>query len=192
MLLRAALAHVQFETIHPFLDGNGRLGRLLIALLLHHGQLLSQPLLYLSLYFKRHRSVYYELLDRVRKEGDWEAWVDFFLEGVQLTASAAVQTVQRLNALFAEDVNRIQTQTGSSAAATQSALRVFSVLRERPLCSLKQIAARSGLSFPTASKAVQSLAGWGVVHELTGQRRNRVFAYSAYLAILNEDGEPLT
>jgi Fic family protein len=188
-LLRAAMAHVQFETIHPFLDGNGRLGRLLIVLLLYHGRVLSQPLLYLSLYFKQHRSIYYELLDRVRVEGDWEAWVDFFLEGVERTASGAVQTVQRLTGLFAEDVNRIQMREGVSAAAIRSMLRVLAALRERPLCSLKELANRSGLSFPTASKAVQALVESGLVHELTGQRRNRVFAYTAYLAILNEEEE---
>jgi Fic family protein len=186
-LVRAALAHVQFETIHPFLDGNGRLGRLLIALLLHHGGLLAQPLLYLSLYLKQHRPVYYELLDRVRTQGDWEAWVDFFLEGVQQTACGAVQTAQRLVALFQQDTQRVQA-LGSAAAR---ALRVLDCLRQRPMCPLKQLASASGLSFPTASKAVQTLAELGIVHELTGQRRNRVFVYSAYLSILNEDGQPL-
>lgn len=186
-LARAALAHVQFETIHPFLDGNGRLGRLLIALLLHHGGLLTQPLLYLSLYLKQHRPVYYELLDRVRTHGDWEAWVDFFLEGVQQTASGAVQTAQRLVALFQQDTQRVQT-LGSAAAR---ALRVLEGLRQRPMCPLKQLASDSGLSFPTAAKAVQTLADLGIVHELTGRRRNRVFVYSAYLSILNEDGQAL-
>jgi Fic family protein len=188
-LLRAALAHVQFETIHPFLDGNGRLGRLLIVLLLHRDHLLSQPLLYLSLYFKQHRAMYYELLDRVRTHGDWEAWVDFFLEGVQQTASGAVDTAQRLGALFAQDRQRVQ--ASGSTAATGRALSVLDCLRQRPLSSLKHLAADSGLSFPTAAKAVQTLVDLGVMHELTGQRRNRVFAYSAYLGILNEDGEPL-
>ncbi|MBH2020699.1 MAG: Fic family protein [Burkholderiales bacterium] len=186
-LARAALAHVQFETIHPFLDGNGRLGRLLIALLLHHCGLLTQPLLYLSLYLKQHRPVYYELLDRVRTHGDWEAWVDFFLEGVQQTASGAVQTAQRLVALFQQDTQRVQT-LGSAAAR---ALRVLEGLRQRPMCPLKQLASDSGLSFPTAAKAVQTLADLGIVHELTGRRRNRVFVYSAYLSILNEDGQAL-
>jgi Fic family protein len=186
-LLRAALAHVQFETIHPFLDGNGRLGRLLIALQLYHNQLLSQPLLYLSLYLKQHRLVYYELLDRVRVDGDWEAWVDFFLEGVERTASSAVETVQRLTGLFAEDVSRIQMQNGVSATAIRSRLRVLGALRERPLCSLKELANRSDLSFPTTAKAVQNLVESGLVHELTGQRRNRIFAYTAYLDILNEE-----
>ena len=189
-LLRAALAHVQFETIHPFLDGNGRLGRLLIALLLHHGRLLSQPLLYLSLYFKRHRAVYYDLLDRVRTHGDWEAWVDFFLEGVHLTATEAVQTVESLSKLFALHIAQITTQS-KNAYAAQSVLRVLAVLRARPLCSLRYLAASSGLSFPTAAKAVQTLCAAGMVHELTGLRRNRVFAYTEYLAVLNKEGQAL-
>jgi Fic family protein len=188
-LLRAALAHVQFETIHPFLDGNGRLGRLLIALLLRHGRLLSEPLLYLSLYFKQHRTLYYELLDRVRTHGDWEAWTDFFLEGVRDTAASAVQTARRLGALFANDIQRVQ-QDGSSAA-TASALRALAALRQRPLTNLKHLATNSGQSFPTASKAVQTLARLGVVQERSGQRRNRIFAYTAYLDVLNEGGAPL-
>ena len=187
VLLRAALAHVQFETIHPFLDGNGRLGRLLIALLLHHGGLLTQPLLYLSLYFKEHRPVYYELLDRVRTAGDWEAWVDFFLEGVESTAREAVETARRLRQLFEEDTSRIQ-QTGRAAP---NALRVLGALRQRPIVTLKHLRDADGMTFPTASKAMQTLIAAGIARELTGQRRNRVFVYDAYLAILNEGGQPL-
>lgn len=187
LLLKAALAHVQFETIHPFLDGNGRLGRLLIALLLHQGGLLGQPLLYLSLYLKQHRPVYYELLDRVRRQGDWEAWVDFFLEGVEHTALGAVQTARRLVTLFAEDTRRTQA-IGRGAA---NALRVLTALRQRPVLSLKQLCLTSAMTFPTAGKAMQHLVATGVARELTGQRRNRVFVYDAYLAILNEGGEPL-
>lgn len=187
-LLRAALAHVQFETIHPFLDGNGRLGRLLIVVMLHHGELLSQPLLYLSLYFKQHRLVYYNLLDRVRTEGDWEAWVDFFLEGVYQTASEAVRMVQRLTVLFNQDINRLPQQIKGSTV--RSAAEVLGVLQERPLCNLKEMAKRTGLSVPTVSNAVQSLIHEGMVQELTGQRRNRVFAYRAYLDVLNEENLP--
>ena len=188
-LLRAALAHVQFETIHPFLDGNGRLGRLLIALLLHHGQLLSEPLLYLSLYFKQHRALYYQLLDRVRIDGDWEAWIDFFLEGVRDTANGAVDTVQRLGKLFAVDVARVE--NSGTAAMTFTALRVLAALRQRPLITLKQLSILSGFSFPTTSKAIRNLSTLGIVQERTGQRRNRIFAYGAYLDILNEGGAPL-
>lgn len=182
MLLRAALAHVQFETVHPFLDGNGRLGRLLIALLLHHGGILQQPLLYLSLYFKQHRSVYYELLSGVRLEGGWEAWIDFFLEGVEKTATGAVQTAQRLLSLFEEDRLRVQGK-GSSI------LQVLSSLRDRPLCNIKRLADDCGLTIPTTTTAIQSLVELGIASEVTGQRRNRIFAYTAYLAILNEEGE---
>lgn len=187
VLIKAALAHVQFETIHPFLDGNGRLGRLLIALLLHQGGLLAQPLLYLSLYFKQHRPMYYELLDRVRTEGDWEAWVDFFLEGVAQTAQDAVQTAQRLVALFQQDSERIQA-SGRGAANAQ---RVLNALRSHPVATLKLLSAETGISFPTVGKVMQTLTQLGIARELTGQRRNRVFVYDGYLNILNEGGEAL-
>lgn len=187
VLIKAALAHVQFETIHPFLDGNGRLGRLLIALLLHQGGLLSQPLLYLSLYFKQHRPVYYELLDKVRTQGNWEAWVDFFLEGVAQTAQDAVQTAQCLVALFQHDSQRIQ-NAGRGAA---NALRVLNALRSHPVATLKLLCTETGISFPTVGKVVQTLIQLGIVRELTGQRRNRVFVYDGYLSILNEGGEAL-
>lgn len=187
IVIKAALAHVQFETIHPFLDGNGRIGRLLIAFILHHGRVLSSPLLYLSLYFKQHRSDYYRLLDHVRTTGDWEAWIDFFLEGVASTASNAVGTAQRLVALFKEDAARVQT-VGRGAS---SALRVFNVLCERPVMTLSELCEQTGLSFPTASKSINGLLEIGIVRELTGGRRNRIFAYDHYLAILNEGTEPL-
>lgn len=187
VLLKAALAHVQFETIHPFLDGNGRLGRLLIALLLHDAGALRQPLLYLSLYLKQHRSLYYELLGRVRTEGDWEAWVLFFLEGVEQTAQGAVKTAQRLAGLFAQDAARVQ----ASGRGAATALRVLDALRQRPLCTLRQLAPGAGITFPTASKAMGALLALGIARELTGQRRNRVFVYDAYLNILNEGGEAL-
>ena len=187
VLIKAALVHVQFETIHPFLDGNGRLGRLLIVLLLHQGELLAQPLLYLSLYFKQHRPLYYELLDRVRAQGDWEAWVDFFLEGVAETAQGAVQTAQRLLALFRQDSQRIQA-AGRGAA---NALRVLNALRSHPVSSLKLLRTETGMSFPTASKVMQTLIQLGIARELTGQRRNRVFVYEGYLNILNEGSEVL-
>ena len=186
-LVRAALAHVQFETIHPFLDGNGRLGRLLIALVLHHAGVLRQPLLYLSLYLKQHRGEYYRLLDAVRRDGDWEAWVDFFLEGVQRTSNGAVETAHRLLALFRDDGERVAA-LGRPAA---NALRVFGALRRRPLATINDLVARSGVSYPTAARAVQSLENLGIVREITGRRRDRVFAYDAYVAILNEGAEPL-
>jgi Fic family protein len=187
ILMKAALAHVQFETIHPFLDGNGRLGRLLVALLLYHGGLLVEPLLYLSLYLKKHRAVYYSHLDAVRTHGDWEAWTDFFLEGVEETALGAVQTAQRLVRLFEDDIRR--TQKGGRGAA--NALRVLGELRQRPMLSLKQLCLEAAMNFQTASKAMQLLVTSGIARELTGRRRNRIFVYDAYLAILNEGGEPL-
>jgi Fic family protein len=186
-LIRAALAHVQFETIHPFLDGNGRLGRLLIALVLHHDGVLRQPLLYLSLYFKQHRAEYYRLLDSVRQEGDWEAWVDFFLEGVQATSAGAVATAHRLLALFRDDHARIAA-LGRPAA---NILRVFEALRRRPLATINDLSARASVSYPTAARAVQSLEELGIVREITGRKRDRVFAYDAYLSALNEGAEPL-
>ena len=187
VLVRAALAHVQFETIHPFLDGNGRLGRLLVVLMLIDGGVLQQPLLYLSLFFKQHRSRYYELLDGVRQQGDWEAWIDFFLEGVETTASAAVTTAQRLFALFRADEERLAGLGRSGPSVRQG----YAALRRRPLTSTKQLKELSGLSFPTAGKALETLVDLGIAREITGGRRNRLFAYDAYLAILGEGTEPL-
>lgn len=186
-LIKAALAHVQFETIHPFLDGNGRVGRLLIAFILHHDGLLTKPLLYLSLYFKQHRSEYYRLLDLVRTDGDWEAWIDFFLEGVEKTASNAVETAKRLLSLFQQHERQIQ-KIGRRAS---TCLRVFQAFCERPLGNLNQICKTTGLSFPAASKAVDELIKITILQELTGQRRNRIFAYDQYLSILSEGTEPL-
>ena len=185
-LVKAALAHVQFETVHPFLDGNGRIGRLLIAFILRHYDVLSQPLLYLSLYFKQRRAEYYRLLDLVRAEGDWEAWLDFFLEGVESTAANAVQTAQRLEVLFREDGARIK-----SLGRATSAIRVFDAICMRPVTTLNEICQRASATFPTAAKGMDMLLNLGIARELTGQRRNRVFAYQRYLDILNEGTEPL-
>jgi Fic family protein len=184
-LIKAALAHVQFETIHPFLDGNGRVGRLLIALILHHEGVLRQPLLYLSLYLKQQRAEYYRLLDAVRLTGDWEAWLDFFLEGVAQTAAGAVETAHRLLALFDADAARVQ---GLGRAAA-NALRVFEILRRRPLATIDALAAQTGVAYPTAARAVDALTRLGIVREITGRKRERVFAYTAYLDILNEGAD---
>jgi Fic family protein len=186
-LVKTALAHVQFETIHPFLDGNGRIGRLLIAFILHHEGVLSMPLLYLSLYFKQHRAEYYRLLDQVRMEGDWEMWLDFFLEGVAHTASNAVETAQRLVRLFKEDEQKVKT-LGRMAAST---LRVFHALSAHPIMSINSVCERTGMQFPTVAKSVDHLERFGIAGERTGKRRNRIFAYDRYLAILNEGTEPL-
>lgn len=187
VLAKAALAHVQFETLHPFLDGNGRVGRLLIALMLASEGVLHQPLLYLSLYFKRHRSEYYRLLDEVRTEGDWEGWLDFFLEGVRSTAQSAVDTAHRLLGLFAEDAERI-TGTGRGSATV---FRVFEELRRSPVTTKPALRDRTGLSFTTVARSITTLEQLGVVREVTGHKRNRVYVYDQYLDILNEGGEPL-
>lgn len=187
LLLRAGLAHVQFETVHPFLDGNGRVGRLLIALMLHHGGALREPLLYLSLFLKQHRDDYYAFLKEVRHRGDWEAWLAFFLHGVTETAEGAVETAHRLLALFGEDQARIQ-RMGRAAG---SALRVHQALRERPIGAIQALANGAGLSFPTASAGMTVLENLGIARELTGKKRNRLFGYDRYLAILGEGTEPL-
>ena len=186
-LIRAGLVHLQFETIHPFLDGNGRVGRLLIPLLLIPDGLLRHPLLYLSLYFKQNRFTYYDLLDEVRRSGDWESWMKFFLTGVAHTADAAVTTAERLLALFDEDEKRIQ-QQGRRAG---SALRVHQALKERPIISLREVVKRTGLTLPTAGSGMQVLEGLGISLELTGLPRDRRYAYQQYIDILSEGTEPL-
>jgi len=186
-LIKAALAHVQFETIHPFLDGNGRVGRLIIAILLHHSGVLSQPLLYLSLYFKKHREEYYRLLDLVRQEGDWEAWLDFFLEGVEQTANGAVMTAQRLIKMFAEDEEKLKTLK----RAAISAMNIFNVFRSRPILTIGEVCKRSGMTFPSASKAIENLIKVGIVQEITGKQRDRIFVYKQYLLILSEGTEQI-
>lgn len=186
VLLRAGLAHVQFETIHPFLDGNGRVGRLLITLLLCHAGVLRQPLLYLSLYFKQQRNTYYDLLNHVRLTGDWESWLEFFLEGVKLTAEGAVSTAQRLSRLFQEDHNRIEAVGGRR---TGSALRVHAALKAQPILSLPVACRATKLSFQTAATAMELLAQHGIAREITGKRRDRLFVYEQYLSILNEETE---
>jgi Fic family protein len=185
LLIRAGLAHVQFETIHPFLDGNGRVGRLLITLQLHHAGVLRDPLLYLSLYLKQHRPIYYDLLDGVRRHGDWEAWLAFFLEGVRETAEGAVATAEHLAEMLASDRQKIE-RTGRRAG---SALRVHEALKLRPILSLPDVCRQTGLSFPAASSAMDLLADEGIAREITGKLRNRLFAYTAYLATLSEGTE---
>ncbi len=185
VLVRAALAHVQFETIHPFLDGNGRVGRLLVTFLLCHAGVLREPLLYLSLYLKQHRATYYELLDRVRREGDWEAWLGFFLAGVKETADGAVATAHRLSEMFAADHAKVE-KRGRRAG---SALRVHDALKARPIRSMPDVCGATGLSFPAASSAMDLLVEEGIARELTGKRRNRLFVYDRYLGILSEGTE---
>ena len=183
-LVRAGLAHAQFETIHPFLDGNGRIGRLLISLLLYHDGVLRQPLLYLSLYFKERRTEYYAFLDGIRRHGDWEAWLLFFLDGVTRTARGAVATAGRLDALFREDRSKIQ-----PGRAAGSALRLHQAISERPIISLSAAAAHTGLSFRTIAAAMRELERLGIARELTGRRRNRLFGYQRYIGIMSEGTE---
>jgi len=185
-LVKAALSHVQFETIHPFLDGNGRVGRLLITLLLNAEGILREPLLYLSLYFKQHRERYYELLSTVRKEGDWEAWLDFFAAAVRETASAAVDTARSVVEVFRADRERIR----AVGRGSLSALQVHHELQRRPLCNISTLVRATTLTPPTIGKALGTLIKLGIVHELTGRRRNRVFVYGRYIETLNKGTEP--
>ena len=187
LLIKAALAHVQFETIHPFLDGNGRVGRLLIALLLCADEALSEPMLYLSLYFKANRDAYYELLQRVRTDGDWEAWLDFFLRGVIETTEQATNTAKRIMGLFTADRTKVEA-LGRPAA---SALRVYDILQKRVALSIPKAAKQLGISQPTVTSAIVHLVKLGIAQEATGRKRKKLYVYDAYLKILNEGAEPI-
>ena len=184
-LLKAALAHVQFESIHPFLDGNGRLGRLLITLLLCEQKVLREPMLYLSLYFKTHRWQYYELLNNVRLTGDWETWLDFFAEAVMVTATQAVDTAQQLFHLTNQDRDKI---SGLGRAAA-SALRIHRVLMEIPIASSGSLVKKTELTPATVNKALSHLEKLGIVKELTAHKRNRLFSYAGYIDIINRGTE---
>jgi Fic family protein len=178
---------VQFETIHPFLDGNGRLGRLLITLLLCARGALREPLLYLSLYFKTHRATYYDLLQRVRTQGVWEEWLAFFLEGAEATAKQAADTAVELIRLFEADRKRIQA-IGRSAL---SALRVHEYMQKKPLINIGLAARVLNLSVPTVSGALARLEELGIARETTGRERDRIFAYTQYLNIVSAGTEPI-
>lgn len=186
-LVKAALAHVQFETIHPFLDGNGRVGRLLIPMLLCVEGVLRQPLLYLSLYFKQNRDRYYALLNRVRTEGEWEAWVAFFAAGVEETANSAVATAQRMNEMAQADRTSIQ----SVGRVAGSALQVHHALLSRPINTIGRLAVDTGLSVPAVTSSLAAMTGLGLVREITGRRRGKVFSYGPYLDVLAQGTEPL-
>jgi Fic family protein len=186
-LIKAALIHVQFETIHPFLDGNGRLGRLLITLLLCSDGMLVEPILYLSLHFKEHRQVYYDLLQDVRLKGDWERWCDFFLDGVTTMATQASDDAKKIIDLLERDRVRIG-QIGKSAP---TALKIHAYLLKTPYLSLTKAAAALDISVPTITNTVMKLQEIGLLKELTGLARNRLFAYKDYLAILSAGTEPI-
>lgn len=185
ILLKAALSHVQFETIHPFLDGNGRLGRLLISLLLCDHKVLKEPMLYLSLYFKTHRERYYQLLNEVRFTGDWEAWMIFFAEAVTETATQAVETAQALMKLASDDGNKIKQMGRISGSAHQ----IHRVLWERPITSPNWLQEKTQLAPATVNSALRELEKVGIIKELTGQKRNRLYSYLKYVEIMNQGTE---
>jgi len=184
-LVRAGLVHVQFETIHPYLDGNGRIGRLLVTLLLEHWSLLPEPLLYLSLYFRTHRSEYYRRLAAVRAEGDWEGWTRFFLEGVASVADEVVATARDLFAIVTADRSRVLESTPSSI----NAMRLFELLPRHPIVTVGRVTELLETTKPTASKAVRDLVEAGVLVERTGRKRDRAFGYGAYLERLQVEAE---
>jgi Fic family protein len=186
-LIRAGLAHVQFESIHPFLDGNGRLGRLLITLILVEAGVLREPILYLSLFLKSRRDDYYRLLQEVRQAGAWEAWMEFFLTGVAETAEQASETARDLIAMFEVHRQRI----GTLGRSASSALRVHEFMQARPIVTIQSVAGGLQTSFPTASGALERLTELGIVRETTGKQRGRIYAYSDYLALLDRGTEPL-
>ena len=181
VLIKAALSHVQFETIHPFLDGNGRLGRLLITLLLCTEKVLHDPLLYLSLYFKTYRDRYYELLNQVRLSGDWEAWLEFFADAVTETATQAVNTTKQLVQLSSEDRDKI----GSLGRVAGSVLRVHRILLERPIVSPGWLTKKTKLSAATVNVCLGNLEKLEIIRELTGRKRNRLYSYTRYIEIMN-------
>jgi Fic family protein len=180
-LIKTGLAHVQFETIHPFLDGNGRIGRLLVALLMEHWKLLPLPLLYLSVPLKQRRDEYYDWLTAVRTKGDWEGWLQFFLECVSGAADDGVAAAKRIFTLLGEDRQNVVGHT----TATVSSVRLFDQLPKQPIITLAKAMEILGASKPTASKAIDSLEQSGVLRETTGKQRDRVYAYERYLAVLN-------
>ena len=183
-LIKAALTHVQFETIHPFMDGNGRIGRMLIPLILVEAKVLNEPLLYLSVFFKKHRQTYYERLNQVRLTGDWEAWLLFFVDAVAETANQAVNTARQLNELRQKDKASL-TDLGRQAG---SANQIIDALFEHPIVSINKLIELTGLTAATLGKVLDALEKQlGIVKEMTGQKRNRVYAYTAYIQILNQE-----
>lgn len=184
-VVRAGLLHVQFETIHPYLDGNGRIGRLLVTLLLEHWRLLTRPLLYLSLFFKRHRQEYYRRLNAVRVDGDWEAWLDFFLDGVATIADEAVATSRDLFTLVTADRQRVIHHTGVNLLAVQ----LFERLPSRPIVTAPWVVDALSTTKPTAGRAIEALEAAGVLVETTGKKRDRVYAYQSYLDRLRSGTE---
>lgn len=186
-IIRAGLAHHQFETIHPFFDGNGRIGRMLIPLMLCRAGIISDPILYLSLYIKHHREQYYALLQDTRNSGDWETWIDWFLTGIITTAAQAAEAVSRITDLYGAH-REIISQQGSAAP---NALRVHEFMVARPVTSARILAEQLNITVPTVQKAIGVLQALDIVREMTGKKRNRIYAYKKLLDILDEGTEPL-
>lgn len=187
ILVQAALIHVQFETIHPFLDGNGRLGRLLITLFLCEKGMLDEPILYLSLYLKQNRKIYYDLLQEVRDYGRWEVWIEFFLEGIYLTSQQAINSVRIINNIFEEDTRKIE----SLGRARLICLKVLEYLKQLPQLSVNVLANALEITPPTARGALNNLVKLGIVKEISGKKRDRIYVYKRYLDVLEEGMEPL-
>ena len=187
ILVKAALAHVQFETIHPFLDGNGRLGRLLITFILCVEGILKEPLLYLSLYLKSNRDDYYNHLQAVREKGEWEEWVKFFLKGVIETAKQATETAQSIISLFTRDRAEIE----SSGKSTAAVLTIHTYLQRHPISTTRKIKENCHLSLPTVLRSLGTLEELRIVKEVTGKDRHKIFIYEQYLNLLNKGTEPL-
>ena len=177
LLVKAALSHVQFETIHPFLDGNGRVGRLLITLLLCDGGMLKQPLLYLSYYFKSHRQYYYDLLNGIRENGDWERWLDFFLDAVIETSRESHEIILSLHSQIQIDREKIATL----GRAAPSALAVHQAMLRHPIADIAKLKELTGLTNATIGSALARLLDFGLIEETTGNKRNRLFCYKGYI-----------
>jgi Fic family protein len=187
VLIKIGLAHVQFETIHPFLDGNGRLGRLLITLMLCEKGMLNEPILYLSLYLKQQRACYYDLLQQVRVHGNWEAWLTFFLHGIYMSARQALHTAKEINTLFEQDLAKIETL----GRVKYSCLQVFDYLKKLPQLSVASLHAQLEMTAPTARSALNQLRALGIVEEISGKKRSKIYVYRKYLNILEDGAEPL-
>ena len=186
VLIKAGLAHVQFETIHPFLDGNGRIGRLLITLLLCHNGLISEPILYLSLYLKQNRTTYYNLLQEVREHGTWETWLEFFLEGVSASAAQAIKTAHDVNSLFLQDLAMLDSLGRARFACEQ----VLEYLKKLPQVSVRHLAQELSISLPTARNALNQMVALGILEETSGKKRDKIYVYRNYLKILEYGAEP--
>ncbi len=188
VLIKAGLAHIQFETIHPFLDGNGRLGRLLITLLLHANGLLDEPILYLSLYLKKNRHTYYGLLQEVRERGSFETWLEFFLIGVYQSSEQAIQTAEAINDLFAKDMEKIC----ALGRARFSCEQTLEYMKRLPQVTVQRLAKELQMTAPTARSALKHMESIGIVEEISGKKRDKVYIYRTYLDILEDGAEPFS